>query len=74
MILNYVLEKSRYYVEFTKKNENKSKDLWKVIYSERKDKSITMFPDGLNIDRDMYSTPEGIANNLNAFFLLTKLQ
>lgn len=56
MILHYVLEKSRYYVEFTKKNENKSKGLWKVINSERKDKSITMFPDGLNIDRDVQHT------------------
>lgn len=56
MILNYVPEKSMYYVEFTKKNENKSKDLWKVINSERKDKSITMFPEGLDINRDIQHT------------------
>lgn len=56
MILNYVPEKTTYYVEFTKKNKNKSKDLGKVINSERKDKSITMFPDGLNNDRDVQHT------------------
>lgn len=48
------LKKTTYYVEFTKKNKNK--DLGKVINSERKDKSITMFPDGLNTDRDVQHT------------------